>query len=237
MSPHDVHLAQMAAYLFERYRPTLLLVHVEGVVQIQQEPDWRNPRRVRAIACADLVVSLLVELIERTDAWPHTTLIVTGDSGMAEVHTQVRPNAWLIDAGLRPRVLDGSGDWRATFHAIGGCAFLRVQPPADENAAAARQVLARVRRTRDVPHRRPRRTRCARQRPGGAVCARRRTGLRHRSPREGSIGATARAGPTQLSCAFLPTATREIARSSMGAAFRDPRHTTGAGRAPLASFM
>ncbi|HSK97799.1 MAG TPA: alkaline phosphatase family protein [Euzebyales bacterium] len=140
----------MAAYLFERYRPTLLLVHVEGVVQIQQEPDWRNPRRVRAIACADLVVSLLVELIERTDAWPHTTLIVTGDSGMAEVHTQVRPNAWLIDAGLRPRVLDGSGDWRATFHAIGGCAFLRVQPPADENAAAARQVLARVRGAREM---------------------------------------------------------------------------------------
>jgi hypothetical protein len=147
---HDVHLAQMAAYLFERYRPTLLLVHAEGVVQIQQEPDWRNPRRVRAIACADLVVSLLVELIERTDAWPHTTLIVTGDHGMAEVHTQVRPNAWLVDAGLRPRVLDGSGDWRATFHAIGGCAFLRVQPPADENAAAARRVLAGVRGAREM---------------------------------------------------------------------------------------
>ena len=45
---HDVRLASMAAYLYERYRPTLLLVHVEGVVQIQQEPDWRNPRRIRA---------------------------------------------------------------------------------------------------------------------------------------------------------------------------------------------
>ena len=137
---HDVRLASMAAYLYERYRPTLLLVHVEGVVQIQQEPDWRNPRRIRAIACADLVVSLLLELIERTDAWDHTTLIVTGDHGMTEVHTQVRPNVWLVDAGLRPARFDGS-PWRATFHALGGCAFLRVTKPAARNAAAVRRVL------------------------------------------------------------------------------------------------
>lgn len=137
---HDVRLASMAAYLYERYRPSLLLVHVEGVVQIQQEPDWRNPRRTRAIACADLVVSLLVELIERTEAWGHTAIIVAGDHGMTETHTQVRPNVWLSQAGLRPEKLDG-GDWAATFHALGGCAFLRVQQPADENTAAARRVL------------------------------------------------------------------------------------------------
>jgi hypothetical protein len=139
---HDVRLASMAAYLYERYRPTLLLVHVEGVVQIQQEPDWRNPRRVRAIACADLVVSLLLELIERTEAWDHTAIIVTGDHGMTEVHTQIRPNVWLIEAGLRPETLDGGDDWRATFHALGGCAFLRVRPPVAKNTAAVRRVLA-----------------------------------------------------------------------------------------------
>jgi predicted AlkP superfamily pyrophosphatase or phosphodiesterase len=137
---HDVRLAAMAAYLYERYRPTPLLVHAEGVVQIQQEPDWRNPRRTRAIACADLVVSLLVEVIERTDAWDHTTIIVTGDHGMTEVHTQLRPNVWLHEAGLRPETLAG-GDWRATFHALGGCAFLRVQKPAAKNVAAVRRVL------------------------------------------------------------------------------------------------
>jgi hypothetical protein len=137
---HDVRLASMAAYLYERYRPTLMLVHVEGVVQIQQEPDWRNPRRVRAIACADLVASLLVELIERTEAWDHTAIIVTGDHGMTETHTQLRPNVWLTEAGLRPPSIDGS-EWRATFRALGGCAFLMVQEPAVENAAAVRRVL------------------------------------------------------------------------------------------------
>lgn len=137
---HDIRLASMAAYLFERYRPNLLLVHVEGVVQIQQEPDWRNPRRVRAVACADVVVSLLLELIERTEAWDHTAIIVTGDHGMTEVHTQLRPNVWLVEAGLRPPRLDGA-EWRATFHALGGCAFLRVQKPAARNTAAVRRVL------------------------------------------------------------------------------------------------
>ena len=143
---HDIRLASMAAYLYERYRPTLLLVHVEGVVQIQQEPDWRNPRRVRAIACADVVVSLLLELVERTQAWDHTTIIVTGDHGMTEVHTQVRPNVWLVDAGLRPQTLNGRDDWRATFHALGGCAFLRVRAPVEGNVAAVRAVLDRLQR-------------------------------------------------------------------------------------------
>jgi hypothetical protein len=148
---HDIRLGCMAAYLFDRYRPNLLLVHAEGVVQIQQEPDWRNPRRNRAIAGADVVVSLLVELIERTEAWDHTAIIVTGDHGMTEIHTQVRPNAWLKEAGLRPEKLDGASDWKATFHALGGCAFLRVQEPAEQNVAAVRNVLdalpASLRRT------------------------------------------------------------------------------------------
>ena len=137
---HDVRLASMAAYLLERYRPTLLLVHVEGVVQIQQEPDWRNPRRMRAIACADVVVSLLVELMERTDAWEHTTLIVTGDHGMTEVHTQLRPNVWLVEAGLRPSRIEPD-DWSATFRALGGCAFLQVREPEERSVTAVRQVL------------------------------------------------------------------------------------------------
>jgi hypothetical protein len=147
---HDARLASMAAYLYERYVPTLLLVHAEGVVQVQQEPDWRNPRRARAIACADLVVSLLIEVIERTDAWDRTAIIVTGDHGMVEVHTQLRPNVWLTEAGLRPRALD-SGEWRATFQALGGCAFLRVREPAGETEAEVRRVLERLPRgTRDT---------------------------------------------------------------------------------------
>src|SRR5688572_17184324 len=137
---HDVRLATMAAYLFEKHRPTLSLVHCESAVQVLQEPDWRNPRRQRAVAAADLVVSLLLEILERQDAWKQTAVIVTGDHGMMEVHTQLRPNVWLVEAGLRPRRFDGS-DWRANFHGLGGSAVLRVREPVAESATAARKVL------------------------------------------------------------------------------------------------
>jgi hypothetical protein len=137
---HDPRVAQMAAYLFERYRPTLLLAKTQATVQVPQEPDWRNPRRPRAVAASDLVVSLVLEVIERTQAWDRTAVIVTGDHGMMEVHTQLRPNVWLAEAGLRGEKLEGH-EWRATFHALGGSAFLDVREPAEENAAAARRVL------------------------------------------------------------------------------------------------
>ncbi len=135
---HDLRVALLAEYLFERYRPTLLLVKTQASVQVPQEPDWRNPRRGRAVAASDQVVSILLEVIERTKTWDETAVLVVGDHGNTEVHTQIRVNVWLIAAGLRGPKLE-SGDWRATFHALGGSAFLRVQKPADVDAV--RQVL------------------------------------------------------------------------------------------------
>ena len=135
---HDLRVALLAEYLFERYRPTLLLVHTQTSNQVPQEPDWRNPRRARSVAASDQIVSILLEVIERTDAWNETAVIVTGDHGNTEVHTQIRPNVWLAKTGLRGKSLE-KGDWRATFHALGGSAFLRVKN--DEDVDAVRRVL------------------------------------------------------------------------------------------------
>jgi predicted AlkP superfamily pyrophosphatase or phosphodiesterase len=137
---HDLQVALIARYLFERYRPTLLMLHTQSANQVLQEPDWRNPRRRRAVASSDQVVSVMLEVIERTKAWDTTAVIVTGDHGNTEVHTQLRPNVWLVEAGLREKQLEGNA-WRAQFHALGGSAFLRVSEPADENVAAVRRML------------------------------------------------------------------------------------------------
>jgi hypothetical protein len=138
---HDLRVALLAEYLFEKYRPTLLLVHTQTSNQVPQEPDWRNPRRMRSVAASDQIVSIILEVIERTKTWDSTAVIVTGDHGNTEVHTQIRPNLWLIEAGLRGQRLE-DGHWRATFHALGGSAFLRVQKDAD--ADAVRQVLEQL---------------------------------------------------------------------------------------------
>ncbi|MFP5247668.1 MAG: alkaline phosphatase family protein [Thermoanaerobaculia bacterium] len=138
---HDLRVALIAEYLFERYRPSLLLVHTQASVQVPQEPDWRNPRRGRAIAGSDQVVSMILEVIERTKTWDRTAVIVAGDHGNTEVHTQIRPNIWLMEAGLRGPLLQEDAEWRAAFYALGGSAFLRLREPFAENEAAVRRVL------------------------------------------------------------------------------------------------
>lgn len=135
---HDLRVAAMAAYLLERYRPTLLLAHAQATGQVPQEPGWNNPRRARAVAASDQIVSAIMEVIERTKAWDRTAVIVTGDHGMTEIHSQIRPNVWLIEAGLRGPQLE-TGDWRAFFHALAGAAFLRARSA--EDVAAVRSVL------------------------------------------------------------------------------------------------
>lgn len=144
---HDLQVALIARYLFEQYRPTLLMLHTQSSGQVLQEPDWRNPRRARAVAASDQVVSVLLESIERTKSWDTTAVIVTGDHGNTEIHTQLRPNVWLVEEGLRGRQLEGD-DWRANFFALGGSAFLRVQEPVDENVAAVRRILERLPRAK-----------------------------------------------------------------------------------------
>jgi hypothetical protein len=140
----DLKIAHIARYLFERYAPDLLLVHAQSSNQVLQEADWQRGRGRRAVAASDAVVSVLADAIERAKAWDTTALIVTGDHGNIDVHTQVRPNLWLIDAGLRGEKLE-TGDWRATFFALGGSAFLRVRD--DESVARARQVLEQLPRS------------------------------------------------------------------------------------------
>ena len=130
---HDLQVALIARYLFEKYHPNLLMLHTQSSGQTLQEPDWRNPRRARAVAASDQVVSLILEVIERDKTWDTTTLIVVGDHGNTEVHSRIQPNLWLVEAGLRSaRLEDG---WRATFFALGGSAFLRAS-----NDAAANEV-------------------------------------------------------------------------------------------------
>lgn len=135
---HDLRVALLAEYLFERYRPTLTLLHTQASNQVPQEPGVRNPRRARSVAGSDQVVNMILEVIERTKSWDTTAVIVTGDHGNTEVHTQIRPNIWLMEAGLRGERLEHD-PWRATLFGLGGSAFLRVRD--DSAVAEVRCVL------------------------------------------------------------------------------------------------
>jgi hypothetical protein len=129
----------IAAYLFERHRPTLMLVHIIGLDHVRHRLGRDNPKARRAVAAADRALARIVETVERLELTGRTTFVVTGDHGSVDVHTALLPNVWLRDAGLVPGLPTADG-WRAYFHASGGSAFLRVQsePPHDRDETLSR---------------------------------------------------------------------------------------------------
>jgi hypothetical protein len=134
-------VGDVAAYLFERHRPTLLLMHLIGTDHMQHERGRNNPMTRRAVGAADRAIGQVVETVERLELRDRVAFVIVGDHGSINRHTQLRPNRWLAAAGLMEDRAD-RGDWRATFHADGGSAFLRLRDPADdESATRARRAL------------------------------------------------------------------------------------------------
>jgi hypothetical protein len=78
----------------------------------------------------------VVETVERLGLRDRVAFVVVGDHGSINRHTQLRPNCWLVEAGLL-QAGEMRGEWRAAFHADGGSAFLRLRDPADGGAVEA----------------------------------------------------------------------------------------------------
>jgi hypothetical protein len=134
-------VGDMASYLFERHRPALLLMHLIGTDHMQHERGRNNPMTRRAVGAADRAIGQVLETVERLGMRDRVAFVVVGDHGSIDRHTQLRPNAWLVAAGLMEDRAD-RGAWRATFHADGGSAFLRLRDASDGAAEAhVRRVL------------------------------------------------------------------------------------------------
>lgn len=137
----DDRAGAAAAYLFERYRPALLTLHIIETDHFQHLEGREGPTVPRAVAAADRAIGQIREAVERAGLLDRTAFVITGDHGFVDIHTTVAPNVWLVEAGLRGEARD-RGDWRATFHTSGGSAFLHLRDPGDAEAiAAARRAL------------------------------------------------------------------------------------------------
>lgn len=91
----------IAAYLFERYRPALLLVHCIGTDHVQHQLGRDNPMTRRAVGAADRAIGQVLESVERLGLRDRTAFVLTGDHGSAGIHSQLRPNVWLAAARAR----------------------------------------------------------------------------------------------------------------------------------------
>lgn len=137
----------IAAYLFETYRPTLLAVHLLAADHFEHADGRESWRVRRAVAAADRALGSILDAVERAGLVEQTAIVVTGDHGFVDVHTDLAPNVWLAELGLQEPRQD-RGRWRATFHTQDGSAFLHLEDPADE------QAVEEVRRLLDsLPHR------------------------------------------------------------------------------------
>lgn len=89
--------------LFARYRPTLMLVHIIGLDHVRHRLGLDNAWARRAVAAADRAVGRVLEVVERSGLLDRATFVITGDHGSVDVHTALRPNIWLRQAGTRHR--------------------------------------------------------------------------------------------------------------------------------------
>lgn len=139
----DDRAGDIAAYLLERYRPNLMTVHLLETDEFQHENGRSGDLVRRAVGAADRAISQMVEAAERAGILERTAFVVTGDHGHVERQIVVRPNVWLIEAGLMEAKPD-RGDWRAAFLTTGASAFLHLANADD--AEAARLARAAVER-------------------------------------------------------------------------------------------
>lgn len=132
----------MAGYLIERYRPNLLLVHLNQTDYHQHAFGREHPEVRLALAAVDRAIARMVEAAGRAGILERTAFVITGDHGFVDIDTRIQPNVWLVEAGLHGDRPD-RGAWRAAFHPAGGSAFLRLRAPGDSATLdQLRRILA-----------------------------------------------------------------------------------------------
>lgn len=136
----DVNNARMTAYLITKYKPAFTAVHLADVDHYEHE-QGRDGDKVRsAVASADQAIKTILDAVEKAGISEQTTVIVTGDHGFVDIHTQLNPNVLLAKAGLQDNA--NKANWKAYFHSSGGSTFLHLKDKNDKRSLAkVREIL------------------------------------------------------------------------------------------------
>ena len=131
----DDRITDGAVYLIEAKRPQLLLVHLVEVDHVLHGVGRDAPDAMRAFEIADRQIGRILEALEDAELRDSTNVVVVGDHGFANVHTEFRPNVVLARAGLQD--VDGAGGptWRARARTTTAAAAIYLRDPNDAEAA------------------------------------------------------------------------------------------------------
>jgi hypothetical protein len=130
----DALLVELACAAFAQ-APRLVLMRLRGpeAALVATGPD--GSESAAAFSAVDELLVRLLRCAEQAGVLAQSAFVVTGDRALAPVHTVVRPNVWLSDAGW----ITPQGLWKAFAASNGGSAFVY----ADEARTAldARKLL------------------------------------------------------------------------------------------------
>jgi predicted AlkP superfamily pyrophosphatase or phosphodiesterase len=136
----DVFDATAAAHILRTHRPNLLLLHLVHTDYAQHASGPRSLEARDAYARVDARIGELVAAVDAAGIRERTAFVITGDHGFHRVHSEMRPNVVLRQAGLLRLGPDGRvSGWKAIAHR----AAIRLADPADaETAARVRALFA-----------------------------------------------------------------------------------------------
>jgi predicted AlkP superfamily pyrophosphatase or phosphodiesterase len=106
---HDDVWMRAAAYIIEKHRPNLMLLHLLLTDSVQHQYGARSLAANTALILADRQLQRILDAVDRAGIRDQTTLLVVSDHGFKAFHHQIHPNALLRQKGLlrSPQDCDG----------------------------------------------------------------------------------------------------------------------------------
>lgn len=138
----DDALTDIATYVLEHHRPTLLLLHLVGVDSAQHDHALWSPEAIASIEKADHDVARILESIDRAGIGADTNVMIVSDHGFMDAPKLVEPCVLLRDAALVTLdARDHVTSWKAATLSSGGQAYVYLNDANDTATSEAARAL------------------------------------------------------------------------------------------------
>ena len=122
---HDELRVRAAAYIIERHRPNLVLLHLAVTDDVQHTYGARTLAAQTALVLADRQIQRILDAIDRAGIRDTTTVLVVSDHGFKSYKKMISPIVLLRQKGLL-RDVNGTVDCDASIVIEGGTAYVYI---------------------------------------------------------------------------------------------------------------
>jgi predicted AlkP superfamily pyrophosphatase or phosphodiesterase len=132
---HDEWKAAAAGFIFEKYKPTLTLLHLTELDHEQHLAGTDSPEAVASLKHLDSVIAKLKKQVESAAAGAPVTWIIVSDHGFQKIEKQFNPKVAVRNLGYVSYTRQGALDsWRVFPRSAGGAFALVAKDSSDGEA-------------------------------------------------------------------------------------------------------